>query len=186
MRIIAGRFRGRKLQAPAGRAVRPTGDRLKESMFSALGDVCHGAGVLDLFAGSGALGLEALSRGASRVAFVDNSRVSLAALERNVTAMQVREQCRVTCAEVVNFLSRESAGWYDLVFADPPYGQGLDRRVLDWWLDSEASPGAVLVLEYPAEAPPQRPDDSLQPLKTRAFGAGAYSIYLQPEERTAQ
>jgi 16S rRNA (guanine966-N2)-methyltransferase len=185
MRIIAGRFRGRRLYAPSGRAVRPTGDKLKGSMFSALGDACQGAGVLDLFSGSGALGLEALSRGASQAVFVERSRESLSALESNIAALDARDLCRVVRTGVEAFLERESAECFDLVFADPPYGQGLDRLVLEWWLDG-MRPGAVLVLEHAASETPQRPDDSLAPLKVRIFGSAAYSVYVRQEERMAQ
>lgn len=182
MRIIAGRFRGRRLHAPSGRAVRPTGDKLKESMFSALGDACQGAGVLDLFSGSGALGIEALSRGASQVLFVESSRESLNSLEKNIATLDVRDRCSVVRTSVEAFMKRESAECFSLVFADPPYGKGLDRLVLEWWLGG-MRPGAVLVLEHAATDMPQRPEDRLEPLKVKVFGSAAYSIYVQPEER---
>jgi len=153
-------------------------------MFSALGDACQGAGVLDLFSGSGALGLEALSRGASQAVFVESSRESLSALDKNIATLDVRDRCRVVRTGAEAFMERESAECFDLVFADPPYGKGLDRLVLQWWLDG-MRPGAVLVLEHGASDQPQRPEDSLAPLKMRVFGSAAYSIYVQPEERTA-
>ena len=181
MRIIAGSFRGRRLRAPAGRAVRPTGDRMKESMFSALGDVCRGAAVLDLFAGSGALGLEALSRGAREVTFVERARESLAALARNIEELQAGERCRVVREDGLRFFERERAISWDLVFADPPFPADLGRRVLDWWLDT-AGPGRVLVLEFPEDKPPLRPGDKFAPLRTRSFGASCYGIYQWPLE----
>ena len=101
MRIIAGKLRGRKLSVPAGRKVRPTGQRMKESMFSALGDACNGANVLDLFAGSGALGLEALSRGAANVTFVEESRTVIHTLKGNITLLGVEEDCEIICSRVI-------------------------------------------------------------------------------------
>lgn len=178
MRIISGSFRGRRLRAPAGRAVRPTGDRMRESMFSALGDVCRGAAVLDLFAGSGALGLEALSRGAREVTFVELARESLAALNRNIEELGVAGRCRVVREDVPRFLVRESAATWGLVLADPPFASGLSGRVLDWWL-STPNPGGVLVLEYPKGDTPGHPDQRVAPFKTKVFGASCYGIYLR-------
>ncbi|HVG75748.1 MAG TPA: 16S rRNA (guanine(966)-N(2))-methyltransferase RsmD [Thermoleophilaceae bacterium] len=117
MRVVAGEFKGRRLAAPRGRRTRPTADRVREAIFSMLGDV-SGARVLDLYAGSGALGIEALSRGAESAVFVERDRAALAALERNLEATgapgEVRRQ------DVARFLARQE-GTFDLVFCDPPY-----------------------------------------------------------------
>ena len=117
MRVVAGEFKGRRLVAPRGRRTRPTADRVREALFSMLGDV-SGARVLDLYAGSGALGIEALSRGAESAVFVERDRAALAALERNLEATgapgEVRRQ------DVARFLARQE-GTFDLVFCDPPY-----------------------------------------------------------------
>ena len=117
MRVVAGEFKGRRLVAPRGRRTRPTADRVREALFSMLGDV-SGARVLDLYAGSGALGIEALSRGAESAVFVERDRAALAALERNLEATgapgEVRRQ------DVARFLERQE-GTFDLVFCDPPY-----------------------------------------------------------------
>ena len=117
MRVVAGEFKGRRLVAPRGRRTRPTADRVREALFSMLGDV-SGARVLDLYAGSGALGIEALSRGAESAVFVERDRAALAALARNLEATgapgEVRRQ------DVARFLARQE-GTVDLVFCDPPY-----------------------------------------------------------------
>jgi 16S rRNA (guanine966-N2)-methyltransferase len=122
MRIIAGTFKGRRLEAPKGLRVRPTSDSLRETLFNVLGATVEGARVLDAFAGTGALGLEALSRGAAHATFVERDRLALAALERNV------ERCGVRSSSVVirdDFLQygarREAQGAFDLVLLDPPY-----------------------------------------------------------------
>ena len=117
MRVIAGDFKGRRLHTARGTRTRPTADRVREALFSMLGDV-SGAHVLDLFAGSGALGIEALSRGAESALFVERDERALAALRRNLEA--VGADAAVRRQDVMRFLARPE-GTYDLVFCDPPY-----------------------------------------------------------------
>jgi 16S rRNA (guanine966-N2)-methyltransferase len=117
VRVVAGDFKGRRLYAPRGARTRPTADRVREALFSMLGDV-SGARVLDLYAGSGALGIEALSRGAVSAVFVEREQQALAALRRNLEA--VGADAVVRQQDVLRFLARP-AGTFDLVFCDPPY-----------------------------------------------------------------
>ena len=117
MRVVAGEFKGRRLVAPRGSRTRPTADRVREALFSMLGDV-SGARVLDLYAGSGALGIEALSRGAESAVFVERDRAALTALGRNLEATGARGEVRRQ--DVSRFLARPE-GTFDLVFCDPPY-----------------------------------------------------------------
>jgi 16S rRNA (guanine966-N2)-methyltransferase len=117
VRIVAGEFRGRRLTAPRGVRTRPTADRVREALFSMLGDVT-GAHVLDLYAGSGALGIEALSRGAESAVFVERDPRAVAAIERNLESLGLQEE--VLRQDVGRFLRRGS-GTFDLVFCDPPY-----------------------------------------------------------------
>ncbi|HXV85476.1 MAG TPA: 16S rRNA (guanine(966)-N(2))-methyltransferase RsmD [Gemmatimonadales bacterium] len=124
MRIIAGAYRGRALQAPGDRRTRPTADRVKEAWFSILGPQLPGARVLDLFAGSGALGLEALSRGAGHVDFVDVSKPALAALRANVAALDAEEHVTIHREDALRFASRLAPHAFDLALADPPYRTG--------------------------------------------------------------
>ncbi len=121
MRVVAGEFKGRRLVAPRGARTRPTADRVREALFSILGDV-SGARVLDLFAGSGALGIEALSRGAASVEFVESDRRAVTAIQRNLAAVGVSATVRTQ--DALRFLER-SEGPYDLVFCDPPYDSAL-------------------------------------------------------------
>jgi 16S rRNA (guanine966-N2)-methyltransferase len=125
MRVIAGTLRSRKLLAPKGEA-RPTSDRVREALFSALGDV-SGARVLDLFAGSGALGIEALSRGAESAVFVDSSRASLEALRKNLQALDLESFAHVMPVSVAKAIRSlgVSSDAFDLVFLDPPYDAKL-------------------------------------------------------------
>jgi 16S rRNA (guanine966-N2)-methyltransferase len=117
VRVVAGEFKGRRLHAPHGARTRPTADRVREALFSMLGEV-SGARVLDLYAGSGALGIEALSRGAGSATFVERDRRALAALHRNLDA--VGADAQVISRDVERFLARPE-GTFDLVFCDPPY-----------------------------------------------------------------
>ena len=117
MRVVAGDFKGRRIAAPRGARTRPTADRVREALFSMLGDV-GGARVLDLYAGSGALGIEALSRGAASAVFVERDAQAVAAIERNLEPLDV--EASVARADVARWLTR-AEGRFDLVFCDPPY-----------------------------------------------------------------
>ena len=152
MRIIAGEFRGRRIQAPSGRATRPMLDRVREAMFSTLQPWLGDAVVLDLFAGSGSLGLEALSRGARHVRMVERGAPALASLRKNVDGLRVRHRVEVLVADALN-----AASWLpmaDLIFLDPPYAL-LDEarpRVLDALarlVSGHLDPGGVAVLHVP-------------------------------------
>lgn len=126
MRVVAGELRGRRLVSPAGARVRPTSDRVREAIFSILGDV-EGARVLDLFCGTGALAIEALSRGAVHATLVD---VRTACAARNVEELGLGERCRLVRSDTVRFLRRPGAARFDLVFCDPPY-RLADRLAAD-------------------------------------------------------
>ena len=143
MRIIAGQWRGRKLVAPKGDATRPTADRMRETLFSMLtsrlGDF-NGLQVADLFAGSGALGLEALSRGAANCLFVEQDRAALDTIRVNITAMGARDQTRVEAGSVTQL--RAAPKPLDLLLVDPPYHSGagevaLDRLLRLGWIGAE-------------------------------------------------
>lgn len=125
MRIIAGKYRGRKLRSPPSLATRPTSDRLRETLFNILAPRIKGARFLDLCAGSGAVGIEALSRGASHVTFVDQSRKMRALIEANVGALEVNEdEIELVTAEALEFLHQSSKTVtrpFDVIFYDPPY-----------------------------------------------------------------
>jgi 16S rRNA (guanine966-N2)-methyltransferase len=154
MRVIAGTYGGRILKAPPGDGTRPTSDRVRESLFSILGEKTHESRVLDLFAGSGALGLEALSRGAIDVTFVDDNRGAITAIKGNLAALKADADVRHT--DALKFLHAASAGGaqYDLVFLDPPYR--LAERLappLSEALPAVLAPGAVAVAESDRRAP---------------------------------
>lgn len=127
MRIIAGKYRGRALAQFCGTDIRPTADRVKESLFQILERRLYGARVIDLFSGSGAIGLECLSRGAAEVVFCDNSRESISLLKKNLSAL--KEQGKIYECDFRACLMR-AEGTFDLIFADPPYREGCLFEIL--------------------------------------------------------
>ena len=148
MRVVAGVYGGRRLVAPPGDATRPTSDRVREALFSVLGASVQGARVLDLFAGSGALGIEALSRGAASAVFVDRAPRAVAAVKANLEALGIEADVRR--AEASAWLRTASArvDAYDLVFLDPPYRRaGELGRELSEALAAVLAPGARVVTE---------------------------------------
>jgi 16S rRNA (guanine966-N2)-methyltransferase len=156
MRVIAGRLGGRRLRAPRGRTTRPTADRVREALFSMLGDV-QGAHVLDLFAGSGALGIEALSRGAARAVFVERERFALEALRSNLEELGIgASEGEIRRGDALGALraTRKRGETYDLVFVDPPYAlaQALSRD-LPPMLAPVLRAGARVVVESDRRAP---------------------------------
>jgi 16S rRNA (guanine966-N2)-methyltransferase len=190
MRIVAGRHRGRRLLAPPGEKVRPTSDRAREALFNILlhgqlaaeGIPFTGAAVLDAFAGTGALGLEALSRGAAEATFIERDREALATLRRNIAALGEDGRARIVSGDVTRPPRAPSA--YALVFLDPPYRSGLAAAALTaldatGWLASDA----LAVVELAARehlAPPS----GFSLLDERVYGA-ARLLFLRRETESA-
>ncbi len=175
LRVIAGTAGGLVLVAPKSGNARPTTDRVKEALFSALGgDPVANAVVLDLYAGSGALGIEALSRGAARAVFVDRDRDAQRAIERNLTTTGFASRSRVRQASVASFLGRAAAdGPFDLVFADPPYE--VSTAEVTQVLDALAGPGilssrASVVLERSVRSDADRETAGWQIEWRRTYG----------------
>ena len=158
MRIVGGRLRGHGLAAPHGRATRPTADRVREAIFNVLahgidGFAFEGTRVLDGFAGSGALGLEALSRGAVHALMVDDDAAARAAIRRNAEALGVIGLVRIWRRDMTRPGPCAPLNPFDLAFLDPPYGKGLGERALAGLVEGGwLKPGAVVVLEEAAAA----------------------------------
>ena len=133
MRIVGGKFAGRNLTSPADFRVRPTAEHVRAGILDALGAEVRDARVLDLFAGTGALGLEALSRGAARCDFVESRPTSLTALKANVTALRMKERTRIFRWDALPFAAGCEPDAYELAFVDPPYNSRMLDRVLDTW-----------------------------------------------------
>jgi 16S rRNA (guanine966-N2)-methyltransferase len=181
MRVIAGDLKGQRLVAPRGWKVRPTSDRVREAIFSALGERVVGARVLDLYCGTGALAIEALSRGAAHAVLVDrDTRPALG----NVKRLGLEERAELVRADVGRWLTQVSsppvAGKFDLVFVDAPYR--LADRVaqdLNTHLPQLLSEGGRAVIESGARRPLRV--DSLEPLRQRRYGAADVTIYGEAE-----
>ncbi len=178
MRVIAGSLRGRRFSAPRGRGTRPTPDRVREALFSALGPL-DGLTVLDLYAGSGALAIEALSRGALRAVLVEREALALKTLGRNLVDLGLETQCQVLALAVERAAGVVAGrGPYDLVLADPPYADRGAAPTIDRLL---ACPGTVsssarLVVEHAGrDEPPALAQAEL--LRTRRYGDTAVSFY---------
>ncbi|MCY0895886.1 MAG: 16S rRNA (guanine(966)-N(2))-methyltransferase RsmD [Alicyclobacillaceae bacterium] len=183
MRVIAGEWKGHSLVAPVGKAVRPTTDRVKESMFNLLGpNGCRGV-VLDLFAGSGALGLEALSRGASHAIFVDSSARSLEVVARNVDHLHARSRCELWRLDWRRALERIASDGVpmDMALVDPPYPANLWTEVVTV-LAQSPSRVRVVVLEHPQSVQLSAQVGSLAMDKQRRYGDIFVSIYRRFED----
>jgi 16S rRNA (guanine966-N2)-methyltransferase len=170
MRVVAGDLGGRRLLSPADEAVRPTSDRVREALFSILGDI-QGWEVLDLFSGTGALAIEAISRGAAHATLVDTS-IGLA--ERNVEALGIGDRCTLDGSDAIRFLERD-LGRYDLVLCDPPYK--LARRFaseLDTLLSERLSEDALVIVETAKTDPV---DLALPLLDERIYGSTMIRIH---------
>ena len=151
MRVIGGSARGRRLVGPSSEGTRPLSDRARESLFNILGPGIRGERVLDLFAGTGALGLEAISRGAKYADFVENRPGSLHALKANVAALRVREKTRIFKKDALSFAAGLEAGAYDLAFCDPPYESRMLDRLIETWMQTPFA--TVLVCEHAIDHP---------------------------------
>lgn len=168
IRITGGELRGREIRAPSHDRTRPTGSKLRQALFNSLQGIVDGATVLDLFAGSGALGFEALSRGAARVVFVEASRPAARLIEQNARELGVRERVQVLAQKLGDELESRgprlaTLGPFDLVLADPPYAAGWERKlVADLAWGKLLVPGGRLCIEW------GRPQSGLEELPERA------------------
>jgi len=193
MRIVGGGDRGRRLYAPRGRGTRPTAERVREALFDILGPAVRGTRVLDLFAGTGAVGIEALSRGAARSVFVEKEREAVRALRRNLAALGAsRKAARVVVGDVVTvlpLLAREEAP-VDLAFLDPPYAAPRISRALDALVQSGLlGPGARVVVQHFAKGFVDAVPGLVPDREPRRFGETALTFlraegYTPPGPRT--
>ncbi len=179
MRVIAGEFGGRRLQAPRGRNTRPTSDRVREALFMSLGDLDE-LSVVDLFSGSGALGIEALSRGAREVHFVDSDRIARSVLEENLDALGIRSRTRTWPLTLPHGLKRMAPVLVaaDLILADPPYGGAEARAVLDALaVAGVLRPGARVVLERHQKDVVAASAGVLTRVRERRYGETVVDLY---------
>lgn len=147
IRLISGKFGGRKIEAPTTSRTHPMSERARGAMFNSLASLTEGADVLDAFAGTGSVGLEALSRGARQVTFIERDRVAQKVLDANITTLGVEEQAKVIKTTVVNWLETAGEQQFDLIFADPPYHDPQLSTASK--LLSLLRPGGYMVLSHP-------------------------------------
>lgn len=175
MRVIGGAFRGRRLIGPKGGSVRPTSDRVREALFDILGDLIIGARFADLCAGTGSVGLEALSRGARHATFVEKSRGVVSVLKRNIQALGLSPgQVDIWNADVTR-LTKPATPW-SIVFIDPPYV--LADSIVNRLAQREVfSSGTLVILEHPGKEPARVDGNLLQLLDHRSYGQTSLTFY---------
>jgi 16S rRNA (guanine966-N2)-methyltransferase len=176
MRITGGIGRGRKLKVPAGSKVRPTSDKVKQALFNILGERVPGSVFLDLFAGTGGIGLEALSRGAGQVVFVDGSRESLSVIKQNIEALELTDLAQVIAAKAESFLKRPS-GPYDIIVLDPPYKMELAPLLGLIALAGILKPRGIVVAEhFKKQSSPERAGE-LELFREAVYGDTVLAFY---------
>ncbi|HEX5475367.1 MAG TPA: 16S rRNA (guanine(966)-N(2))-methyltransferase RsmD [Vicinamibacterales bacterium] len=182
MRIIAGQFKGRRLQTPTWDGLRPTSDRLRETLFNVLAPRIDAARVIDGYAGTGAIGIEALSRGAAQVTFVERDPRAVALIERNLAHVGLSERYAIIRAGFADAAAR--LGPAGLVILDPPYGVGAARAALEAGAQTVAA-GGLLVLEHARRDPV--PETTAGLIRRRVVKAGdsALSFYEREPSREA-
>ncbi len=185
MHIIAGAFRGKRLWTPRGQTTRPTSAKVKEAIFQILTDELIGKRGLDLFAGCGGLGLEALSRGVEEVVFVEHGKTAAKVLRKNLTALGCTDRGRVVQEHVLKFLRRPTLREhsFDLIFADPPYRRDLLRDTLTVIADREllSEQGTLVAERWKKDVLPER-IGSLHCILDRAYGDTNVSFWRKGEE----
>ncbi len=178
VRIIAGRFGGRKIETPDGKRTHPMSERVRNAMFNSIGDEIRDAKVLDAFAGSGAVGIEALSRGAQHVTFIERDRIAQKVIDENITTLGIDEQTKIIRASVASWLSTYDGELFDIIFVDPPYHDTQFSTAMQ--LSGLLKPGALMVLS--------RPGRSESPTKTgvvvvdnRSYGDAALTYFRRED-----
>src|SRR5512146_2256900 len=175
MRIVAGSARGRRLLTPRGTGTRPTSDKVRGAVFNVLGQFFEGGAVLDLYAGSGAMALEALSRGFERAVCVESDSEAAEAIRRNAEACGFAARIEVRRELVETALTRLPTGAFALAFLDPPYAVGPEAALSR--LAPLLAPGALAVAEHDARRPPPDHYGALHACERRAYGDTGISIY---------
>jgi 16S rRNA (guanine966-N2)-methyltransferase len=179
MRIISGKHKGKRLAAVKKTRVRPTSDRVKESVFNVLREEVAGKRILDLFAGAGSMGIEALSRGAESATFVDASFQSINVLRKNLKNLNLEDKSIVLRLDGLKAL-RKLEQSFQLIFADPPYLKGFVQKVIDSMAGSEVLEGnGILILEHHKKEAFGFPQEKLEMLKQKRFGDTVISFFLK-------
>ena len=186
MRVIAGTVRGHTLKAPKGLNTRPTLDRVREAIFNVITLHIHDAVVLDLFSGSGAMGIEALSRGAASCVFADNSRHAMQVIKENLTHTKLESKATVfnmDASQLLNLLQADAKATFDLVFLDPPYQSGVYEAILSKLsLGKLLNKAALVITESNTKLELKDRYEALQMIKQSRYGDTLVSYYKNLEE----
>ena len=179
MRVLAGALKGRKLVTPKGDRTRPTADQVRIALMDTLMPWLPGARVLDLFAGAGGVGFEALSRGASHVTFVERDAHAVAALRANVVSLEVRDHVRIHRGDVARALGRLHAegARFDIIFLDPPYEVDVSPTLMQLGGGGLITPGGVVIAQHLTKKAPAEHIGGLLAFRTRRFGETTLSFY---------
>jgi 16S rRNA (guanine(966)-N(2))-methyltransferase RsmD len=189
MRVIAGTFRSRQLKSLKGSALRPTSDRLRETLFNVLGERVVGARFADIFAGTGAVGIESLSRGAAEVVFVENHAPATALIKKNLESLGVRKSVRVLTKDALHGLERlseehsSSAAAFDIIFLDPPYAAAEEyRRVLNFLGSARfLEAGSLVIAEHRYSTELPKAVGNLEQVRVLRQGDASLSFYRYTE-----
>ena len=188
MRIISGTSRGRKLVTPKGQSLRPTSDRVKESIFNILREEIEGRMVLDLFAGTGNLGIEALSRGAKKVIFVEKARHALGLIQRNLAQFGLEERSEVLPLDATRAIGilKQRGKTFDLIFMDPPYEKGLIEKTLMTLTSYQiCHRGSILVIEHHRREPLPSVAHGWDLIRQRLMGETVISFLTPRKDHTS-
>ena len=186
MRVIGGKYRGRILRAPHGREVRPTSDRLRETLFNIIAPHIEGSRFLDICAGSGAIGIEALSRGAASATFIDSSRRACAVIESNLASLSITSNATIINKDAVAAFKRLSGdeAKFDIIFFDPPYASEIYSQVMRGIAAGQLlAPDALVITEHRAKAPPAAEYGGLKIDREVKQGESALAFYAGVRER---
>lgn len=179
IRLIAGEFGGRKIDAPDGRKTHPMGERIRNALFNSIGEEIHGATVLDVFAGTGAVGFEALSRGARRVTFVERDRIAQKILAKNIGILGVEARADLIRTTVNNWLETSDEQHFDIIFADPPYHDEQLSTVSK--LFRLLKPNGLMVLSHSGRGEGPNLENGIVVVDNRSYG-NAYLTFFRREE----
>lgn len=183
MRIIAGEFKGRAIKAPKGSGTRPTTDRVRESLFSILQNLIEDARILDVFAGSGALSLEAVSRGAEQAVLIEKDWDSLDIIKENINKLGCGDRIQVIDGDALKVLYTLPSQSFDLIFLDPPYGMDIEYTVIDIMIEKELiDENSIIILEHDKKHKPDMDSRPLRMVKSKTYGGTTLSFYRKKEE----
>ncbi len=178
IRVIAGEFGGRKLEAPDGPRTHPMGERIRNALFNKISDDIDGADVLDVFAGSGSVGIEALSRGAQSAVFIERDRIAQKAITKNIETLGLEDRAKLIRSSVSSWLETSEPRKYDLIFADPPYHDVQFSTVSQ--LLGLLKPGALMVLSHPGRSEsPTEP--GVVVVDNRSYGNATLTFYRRED-----